>query len=293
MAQTRNNMNRKEFIKQSLLLSTLPLLPSLIGFRYRKTANTYSVRLLRHASLVINFGGKVFIVDPMLSAKGEMEPIQNAGNSTRIPMVDLPINNTKLNKIINDADAILVTHTHRDHWDKSAQNTIPKNKPIFCQPSDVDTIISQGFDNVTPIDVTLILENITIYRTDGQHGTGEIGAKMGKVSGFVLKDETTSVYIAGDTIYCDEVENAITTHKPETIIVNAGGAQFLTGGLITMGIDDIEQICTKTPNTTLIAVHMDTVNHCLVTREILSKAMKEKAPLSRVKIPDDGELVVL
>jgi hypothetical protein len=48
---------------------------------------------------------------------------------------------------------------------------------------------------------------------------------MGEVSGFVLQAENEpTLYIVGDSIWVEEVENAITTFKPEIIVTNSGGA---------------------------------------------------------------------
>jgi hypothetical protein len=49
--------------------------------------------------------------------------------------------------------------------------------------------------------------------------TEEILAQMGEVSGFVLQAENEpTLYIVGDSIWVEEVENAITTFKPEIIV---------------------------------------------------------------------------
>jgi hypothetical protein len=57
---------------------------------------------------------------------------------------------------------------------------------------------------------------------------------MGRVSGFILKavGEPT-MYITGDTIWCEEVKKALDIYRPEVTIVNAGGARFITGDPIT------------------------------------------------------------
>jgi L-ascorbate metabolism protein UlaG (beta-lactamase superfamily) len=247
------------------------------------------IRLLRHATLIIEINDKKLLIDPMLSAKGSLEPVPNCGNDTRIPMVELPVNNEELTKILEEADAIVVTHLHRDHWDVAAQNLINKNKLIFCQPGDQNTISEQGFKNVQPIHTLLEWEGVSIARTSGQHGTGEIGKKMGTVSGFVFKYKERSIYLAGDTIWCDDVEKALLEHKPDITILNAGGAQFLTGDPITMIPDDIVQVHEKCPATKIIAVHMDTVNHCFVTRIDLLKALSQKKPGLKVLVPGNGE----
>ncbi len=38
-----------------------------------------------------------------------------------------------INEILKRVDAIIVTHTHGDHWDEDAAKNIPINIPIFVQ----------------------------------------------------------------------------------------------------------------------------------------------------------------
>lgn len=165
-----------------------------------------TMRLLRHATLVLQICDKRLLVDPMLSPKEALDPVQNCGNDIRFPMVDLPVSQIELLRIANEVDAVVITHLHRDHWDSAAQSMISKNKLIYCQPGDQEKLKAQGFTNVRSVDDELDWDGITIHRTSGKHGTGEIGKKMGEVSGFVFEYGNKSVYLAGDTIWCDDVE---------------------------------------------------------------------------------------
>src|SRR5512146_1030155 len=106
------------------------------------------VQLIRHATLRISISGHTFLVDPMLSDKDAMDPIQNASNFLRIPMVPLPFSD---DEILKDVDAVLVTHTHRDHWDDAATAAVPKSLPIFCQPEDASKFAEWGYPDVRPI----------------------------------------------------------------------------------------------------------------------------------------------
>ena len=46
-------------------------------------------------------------------------------------------------------DAVIMTHTHEDHWDETAQQAVPKNLPIFVQhESDAGMLRTQGFKDV-------------------------------------------------------------------------------------------------------------------------------------------------
>ncbi len=53
---------------------------------------------------------------------------------------------------------------------------------------------------------------------------------MGAVSGFVLAAAgEPTLYIAGDTIWCEEVRTALEQHQPDVVVVNAGAAQLAEG----------------------------------------------------------------
>jgi L-ascorbate metabolism protein UlaG (beta-lactamase superfamily) len=249
------------------------------------------VQLIRHATLRVSFGGHTLLVDPMLSNKEAMDPIQNASNSLRVPMVDLPFSPAE---ILKDVDAVLVTHTHRDHWDAAATEFVPKTMPIFCQPEDEAKFREWGYTDARPILTEARFDNIEMRRTAGQHGTGEIGRKMAPVSGFVLKAEgEPTLYVAGDTIYCPEVESSLALYHPEVAVLNAGAAQFTTGDPITMTAIDVAKVCRTAPGLRAIAVHMEVINHCLLRRDELDRELKNYHLRDRVLIPEDGEIAQL
>jgi L-ascorbate metabolism protein UlaG (beta-lactamase superfamily) len=247
------------------------------------------IQFLRNATLLLEWNNKKILVDPMLGAKSSMDTVPNAANNIRNPTTDLPINEETRNNMIASPDAIIVTHTHRDHWDVTAQTLLPKNLPLFCQPEDVETITAQGFTQVIPVLSVITWENIHITRTGGQHGTGEIGKMMAPVSGFVLKDDQVTLYIAGDTIWCEDVATAMDVHQPDYVVVNAGAAQFLQGDPITMTATDVINTIQHPAQSKVIAVHMEAINHCYLTREALAAAIATQN-LTAI-IPAPGEWI--
>jgi L-ascorbate metabolism protein UlaG (beta-lactamase superfamily) len=246
------------------------------------------IEFIRHSTVKIRMAQLTFLIDPMLSAKGEMEPVANAANSLRNPLADLPI---PIDDILHEVDAVILTHTHRDHFDDTAIKTLSKKLPIICQPEDEEKLVGLGFSNVIKIDEPVNWNGIQLTRKGGEHGTGELGKQMGPVSGFILKaDNEPSLYIVGDSIWCKEVEEAITKHSPELILLNGGEAQYLTGDPITMGNKDIEKVSLEAPSAKIMVVHMESWNHCLLSREEL-RAYIEKNALSNVTVLSDGEKV--
>lgn len=244
------------------------------------------IQLLRHATLLVEYGGKTLLVDPMLSEQAAMPPIINSANDRRNPLTPLtaPINYLEI------LDAVLLTHTHRDHFDDAAAQLLPKHKPVLCQPADEAKLKELGFAAVLPIEDIFVWEGIQLERTGGRHGTGEIGEKMAPVSGFVLSTATEpSLYIAGDTIYCSDVETALDRRQPDVTVVNGGGARFIVGDPITMTATDVESVLRFSPTNHVVIVHLDSINHCLETREDFQRYFANHPLRDRLSIPADGE----
>jgi L-ascorbate metabolism protein UlaG (beta-lactamase superfamily) len=251
------------------------------------------IRLLRNATLVITLDGFRFLIDPLLAPKDSYDPIMWTSNNIRNPMTELPVSNSEMQEIIAAADAVIITHTHNDHWDGTARQLIPTDKLLIGQHEDRAKFIEQGFVNVISVDHEMQLGPLKITRTGGQHGTGEIGAMMAPVSGFIIKGHNETIYIAGDTIWCNEVEQAITEHAPTTIVLNAGAAQFDKGDPITMNIDDVLKVCEQSKTATVICVHMEAVNHCYLRRDSLRRAITREGEDHRCLVPEDGESIDL
>jgi len=243
------------------------------------------IRLIRHATLVVETAGQRLLVDPMLDAAGARPAIDNTPEPRRNPLVELPV---PAERLVAEASAVLVSHLHADHLDDAAVELLrDRDVPVVCQPADADTLRERGLGDVRPVDGTLDLPGgVTVTRTDGRHGHGELADRLGPVSGFVVRAPgEPALYIAGDTVWCDEVGAALREHRPDVVVVNAGGARFLRGEPITMPAEDVLATAEAAAPAVVVAVHMEAINHCLVTREDLRRAAGD-----RVLVPDDGEV---
>jgi len=249
-----------------------------------------NIQLIRNATLVIEYADKKFLIDPLLGEKGAYPPFPNAPRQDQNnPLVDLP---TSIDNIINGIDAVIVTHLHDDHWDEAAINTLPKDIKLFSQnEEDATEIRNAGFQNVEVIKEDTIFEGIQLIKTKGEHGRGDILKIAGLVCGVVFKHrEEKTLYVAGDTVWYDAVQDVIDTHQPEIIVVNAGDNQFLEGGSLVMGKDDVNEVYKAAPNAKIITTHMEAVNHWTLSRDELKTFVSEKGiPSSNVLVPDDGE----
>ena len=230
---------------------------------------------------------KNLVVDPQLDPAGARDAVPNTPNPRPNPLVDLPI---PAADVVAGVDAVHVTHLHGDHWDATARELLPHDLPLFCQPHDAERLHADGFVDARPVFGDAKLGDLLIARTGGRHGTGEIGERMGLVSGFVLHAAgEPSVHIAGDTILCDEVREAITEHRPATVIVNASAARFNQGDPIVMDSDDVVALAREFPDVTVVAIHFETVSHSTETRADLRARLTAEGLTERVLVPEDGE----
>jgi L-ascorbate metabolism protein UlaG (beta-lactamase superfamily) len=229
--------------------------------------------LVRNATLLLELAGKRVLVDPMLDDEGARPPIEGTRNPVPNPTAPLPM---PAEEVVAGLDAVIVTHRHRDHLDGTAEELLPRDVPVFCQPEDEVALRELGVD-ARAVDDEVDWDGLRIVRTPGRHGTGPIADALAPVSGFVLG----ALYIAGDTVWYEGVEATIERHQPRVAVVNAGGAEFAEGGLIIMGIDDVREVAARVP--TVVAVHLEALNHCYLTRAAI------RASLPDVLVPADGE----
>jgi len=139
---------------------------------------------------------------------------------------------------------------------------------------------------------------VRLSRTGGRHGTDAdlkaLPQILDPVSGFVMSHSAhKTLYVAGDTIWNVEVEHAITRHAPDVIVLNAGMATVIGLDPIIMGPADVLAVHRAAPNATLIASHMEAVNHCILSRADLRAFSKRDGYEQRLLIPADGETLAI
>ena len=256
---------------------------------------------IRNATLRINLGGVEFLIDPWLVSKAEgftfgqgpfaSEVVDPAQLDIVMPMCELPM---PLADVLSGVDTYVLTHLHPDHFDMASDGTagakLDKSVPLFVQNErEVGVMKKSGFADVRMLtDDGVTFNGVTLKRTYAKHGTNE---PCGPASGvfFTSPSEAKSLWILGDTIWCDETAEAMAALKPDVVVLNACAAQLKTYGRLIMDDADVESVCRAAPNAIVIASHMDTVAHASLTRKTLKTALEKRGLASRVLMPDDGE----
>lgn len=253
---------------------------------------------IRSATAIVTFGGVRFLVDPWLGDKGTIPPIPGSPNpDLRCPVSDLPL---PLDEIL-DVDAVIATHLHFDHFDATAMEKIPKSMVIFVQDEiDGETLLAKGFQDVRILKYAGVeFKGVQLTKTDCLHGQpGNIGLLYEKMElrssacGVVMRHpaEEKTLYLVGDTIWCDYVKAALDSFKPDVIVVNAAAATIRGFGRIIMDLEDVQAVLDHAPHAVVIASHMDNVGHETLWRRDLKRYVQQHHLETRLLVPEDGEV---
>ena len=226
------------------------------------------MRLIRNATLVLETSLGRILVDPMLRAAGTTPPIEDTPNPLPNPLVELPM---PAEEVVRGVDLCIVTHLHRDHFD----DLLPRGVPILTQPESAPALRERGY-------ATVATQHPSIPMTRGSHGRDEeTVAALGPVSGWVAD----GIYVAGDTVWCPEVERALQEHAPHTVVVNAGAAHFLGGQPIVMDAADVRRVREAT-DARVVVVHLEAINHSVERRDVYRA-------IDGVVVPDDGDTIAV
>ena len=265
---------------------------------YAEPKQSVQVQQIRNATAKVSYAGKNFLLDPFLAKKGKYPGFEGTFNSKlRNPLIELPM---PAKDVLKGVDAVIVSHTHLDHWDGGDHQFIPKSLPLFVQDeTDAKLIRGQGYTDVRVLGENTLFEGVQLTKTGGQHGTDEMYSKkpvadaLGKAMGIVFQAPgAKTIYFVGDTVWRTDVDQALAKFEPDVIVLNAGDARMIGfKGSIIMGKDDVLHAYQAMPNATIVATHMDAINHMTLSRKDLRDHVKQHGIQDRVRVPADGEIL--
>ena len=144
------------FVKSIFSTVSLCLLVTSSVTVAQENQSKLSLQWLGGPTVLIKFGPLQLLTDPML---GEGEQAYQMGNPNE--MFDLAkgpniIDYKRLTVLpdlnINDIDLSILSHTHEDHFDQSAQKRLDKQLPFIVPTGATEKLAAQGFTNIRELD---------------------------------------------------------------------------------------------------------------------------------------------
>jgi L-ascorbate metabolism protein UlaG (beta-lactamase superfamily) len=146
-----------------------------------------------HATTLIRLGGTSILTDPMLRAG--LGPLRRQGPR---PSPGLP-------KV---ADAVLISHLHRDHLDLPSLRHVPRRTPIVI-PRGAGRWVGRG--GAHPVVELARGETVSVGEAEVTGVPAEHNGRRGRWGseieplGYVIRGDGRTVYFAGDTDLFDEM----------------------------------------------------------------------------------------
>jgi L-ascorbate metabolism protein UlaG (beta-lactamase superfamily) len=223
-----------------------------------------TVNYLGHSTFLLNIDGKKILIDPFISPN-------------------------ELAKHINideiKCDYILVTHGHQDHV-ADLESIAERTKAKIVSTFEITTWCEgKGLTNVHPMNiggkwhfdfgtVKMVYASHSNVLPDGTYG--------GTASGFIIKTQSKTIYIAGDTALTQEMKLLGEFEKIDLAFLPIGDN-------FTMGISDAVIACKFFNCKQVIGMHYDTFGYIKIDSEKAIQAFADAGnTLQLLKISADA-----
>jgi L-ascorbate metabolism protein UlaG (beta-lactamase superfamily) len=191
------------------------------------------------ATVLLRIRGFNILTDPNFLHSGEKAHLGMGLRSRRLTepamqVADLP-----------PLDAVVLSHFHGDHFDRTASRDLDKSTLIVTEPHAGRKLRRRGFSNVVPLRTweSHVIERgdrrLSVEALPGKHAPGALSPMIPPVMGSLLVlsgDGAPSlrVYITGDTLFHDALAE-IPRRYPviDLCLIHLGGTR-LAGVLLTM-----------------------------------------------------------
>jgi len=211
--------------------------------------------------MLLRISGITILTDPTFVHRHEAVPLGYGLHTTRLtdPAVEI--------EDLPPIDLVLLSHLHGDHFDLVAEERLPRSVPIITTPQSARDLREMGFEGAVGLQtwdsVTLTQgqRHLRITSCPGQHGPGLVDRALPDVMGSVIEfgsgDRPRRMYISGDTLLVDDLEEIPRRYPHIDVAVFHLGGTRVMGVLVTMDADQGVEAVRLIDAGTSIPVHYD------------------------------------
>jgi L-ascorbate metabolism protein UlaG (beta-lactamase superfamily) len=260
-------------------------------------ATTGRLTFIGNATVLLEWGGFTLLTDPNFIHAHEELSLAPGVTATRLrdparELTDLP-----------PIDLVVLSHFHADHFDRVAEEGLPKDVPIVTPPSAVTDLEDRGFTAAVGLDTWgrheagSGLHRVSVTATPGRHGPPILDLALPDVMGSIVDlegpDGSVRLYISGDTLVFEDLrEIPRRFDRIDLGLFHLGGTK-VGGIMLTMdgeqGAEAVEIIGPERA----VPIHVDDYDRFTSPLSEFLDAMAERGLQDRLRLLERGETVTI
>jgi L-ascorbate metabolism protein UlaG (beta-lactamase superfamily) len=201
------------------------------------------IHFIGNATLLIRYGPLTLLTDPNFLHRGRYAYLGYGLFTKRLTEPALG-----LDELPARPDAVVLSHLHGDHWDRTARRGLDRKLPILTTPHAARRLrglhrfgAAAGLRTWESRELTRGAYQVRVIAMPGQHALGPLRLALPPVMGSVLEFGQAGgpvrirLYISGDTLLFDGLR-AIAERYPDldVALLHLGGTRLPGGFVVTL-----------------------------------------------------------
>ncbi|GFG53982.1 MBL fold metallo-hydrolase [Mycolicibacterium agri] len=200
-----------------------------------------TVTFIGNATTLISGGGVTLLTDPNFLHQGEHAYLGYGLLSRRLknPAVDIDQ--------LPEIEAVVLSHMHGDHWDRRATTELDHEMPILTTPHAAKRLGRRGFVSAFGLSTWQthnIVRGDTIVNVTalpGRHARAPVHRFLPPVMGSMIEfsrgEKTRRLYVSGDTLLVDELDEIPLRFSAVDLgVLHLGGTRLPFGRHLPFGL---------------------------------------------------------
>jgi L-ascorbate metabolism protein UlaG (beta-lactamase superfamily) len=257
------------------------------------------MRFIGNATVLLQVGDLTILTDPNFVPRGEEIPLGYGLTTTRLTDPAMQID------ALPPLDLVVLSHWHADHFDRIAEERLPKDLAILTTPAAADELDSRGFSEARGLDTWDSDQRVKgdvqlrVTAMPGKHAPSALSVALPDVMGSLLEftglegTAALRLYISGDTIMYEGLREIPRRHPEiDLALLHLGGTRVM-GVTVTMDAEQGVELLQTVRPTTAVPIHYDDYEAFKSPLEDFVSAVRAAGLEERVRYVQRGEFLDL